>query len=346
MAEVAAEAATRGRLRDVRLQLPAHPRPGPGPADGRDGRLGTIRHVRAQYLQDWLSRRERAADLADGQGQVRLRRPGRHRRAQHRRRPVRHRPAASPAFRRSWRPSPRSVPLAGTSSGSAGTATRRRASSAAPVTVDDARSSAPAFDGGPASACSRPPGSPLGRKNAMRLEVNGSHGLPRLRLRGHELPAFLRRRSDADRDPRGFRRIMVTEARPPLHRQLVADRPRPRLRTRLHPPGGGPLTAIGAGTQPTPSFADALQVQRVLAAVEDSAGNGIPAGLQSDCTTRTITTDCNKERLGGARRLGRPPARRGHRPVHPVPAKPRATTSGSRSRPRSTPMPTTWPAST
>ncbi len=32
------------------------------------------------------------------------------------------------------------------------------------------------------------------------------------------------------------------------------------------------VTAIGAGTQPTPSFSDALQVQRVLAAVEHSAG--------------------------------------------------------------------------
>ena len=33
------------------------------------------------------------------------------------------------------------------------------------------------------------------------------------------------------------------------------------------------LTAIGTGTQPTPSFSDALQVQRVLAAVEHSSGD-------------------------------------------------------------------------
>ena len=33
------------------------------------------------------------------------------------------------------------------------------------------------------------------------------------------------------------------------------------------------VTAIGEGRQPEPSFADALQVQRVLAAVESSAAN-------------------------------------------------------------------------
>ena len=34
------------------------------------------------------------------------------------------------------------------------------------------------------------------------------------------------------------------------------------------------VEAIAAGEQPTPSFDDGLQVQRVLAAVEASAGNG------------------------------------------------------------------------
>jgi len=34
------------------------------------------------------------------------------------------------------------------------------------------------------------------------------------------------------------------------------------------------VDAISAGTQPTPSFADGLQVQRVLAAVEKSSGAG------------------------------------------------------------------------
>jgi len=34
------------------------------------------------------------------------------------------------------------------------------------------------------------------------------------------------------------------------------------------------VEAIVSAQQPTPSFADALQVQRVLAAVETSSGNG------------------------------------------------------------------------
>ncbi len=34
------------------------------------------------------------------------------------------------------------------------------------------------------------------------------------------------------------------------------------------------MTAIGRGEQPLPSFADGLQVQRVLAAVERSAAAG------------------------------------------------------------------------
>jgi predicted dehydrogenase len=70
----------------------------------------------------------------------------------------------------------------------------------------------------------------------------------------------------------GFRRILVTEAE---HPYLEA----------WWPPGHGLgyehtfvhqardlLHAIATGTDPEPSFADGLQVQRVLAAVEESAG--------------------------------------------------------------------------
>ena len=34
------------------------------------------------------------------------------------------------------------------------------------------------------------------------------------------------------------------------------------------------LAAVGAGTQPSPSFADGLAVQRVLGAISDSATQG------------------------------------------------------------------------
>ena len=63
-------------------------------------------------------------------------------------------------------------------------------------------------------------------------------GQPRVRLRGHERPALLRRhRARRDRrlpaDPRH-------RARPPLRRRLVAARPRARLRARVHPSGRRP----------------------------------------------------------------------------------------------------------
>ena len=50
---------------------------------------------------------------------------------------------------------------------------------------------------------------------------------------------------------------------------LVAAGPRPRLRARASPTRSSTcVTAIAAGRRPAPSFADGLQVQRVLAAVE------------------------------------------------------------------------------
>src|SRR6476620_10602633 len=77
-----------------------------------------------------------------------------------------------------------------------------------------------------------------------------------------------------DPDTAGFRRILVTE---PTHPYADA----------WWPPGHGLgyehtfthevvdlLRAIGADRPPTPSFADGLQVQRVLAAVERSAEGG------------------------------------------------------------------------
>ena len=93
---------------------------------------------------------------------------------------------------------------------------------------------------------------------------------PRLRLRGHERPGVLRR-APSDAETAGFRRILVTE---PEHPYVAA----------WWPPGHGLgyehgfthqvvdlVHAIADGTDPTPSFADGLQVQRVLAAVETSS---------------------------------------------------------------------------
>ena len=59
----------------------------------------------------------------------------------------------------------------------------------------------------------------------------------------------------------------------------MAAGPRPGLRARLHPPGRRPGAAPSPpATEPTPSFADGLAVQRVLAAVETSSDDPVLAG--------------------------------------------------------------------
>ena len=45
------------------------------------GRIGTVRHVRAQYLQDWLHDADAPMTWRLDKTEVRLRRPRRHRRA-------------------------------------------------------------------------------------------------------------------------------------------------------------------------------------------------------------------------------------------------------------------------
>ena len=54
-----------------------------------EGRIGRVRHVRAQYLQDWLTDPQSPHDLADAEGARRLGCPGRHRRPHRRPRPAR-----------------------------------------------------------------------------------------------------------------------------------------------------------------------------------------------------------------------------------------------------------------
>lgn len=106
-----------------------------------------------------------------------------------------------------------------------------------------------------------------GRKNAMRIELNGSLGSLAFDFESMNELWF-------SEGGKGFERILVTE---PDHPYVGA----------WWPPGHGLgyehtftheirdfLEAIGQGTDPTPSFADGLRVQRVLAAVEQSAADG------------------------------------------------------------------------
>jgi predicted dehydrogenase len=111
----------------------------------------------------------------------------------------------------------------------------------------------------------------LGRKNAIRIEINGSAGSLAFDFEDMNVLQFFDGAEPVE--TAGFRRILVTE---PEHPYVAA----------WWPAGHGLgyehgfthqvvdlVTAIAESTDPAPSFADGLQVQRVLDAVERSAAN-------------------------------------------------------------------------
>jgi predicted dehydrogenase len=230
-----------------------------------EGRLGTLHHVRAQYLQDWIVdpqaplswrlEKDKAGSGALGDigahiiditqfitGDTISRVSGRLRTF------VDERPL--PAEHSGL-------------SGTAGTGTGK-------VTVDDAATFLADFRGG-AMGVFEATRFASGRKNAIRIEVNGSRGSIAFDFEDMNVLHFFDGTEDAA--TAGFRRILVTEA---VHPYVGAWWPPG------HVIGYEPgfihqavdlVSAIADGTVPTPSFADGLQVQRVLAAVETSSDN-------------------------------------------------------------------------
>ncbi|HZG05789.1 MAG TPA: Gfo/Idh/MocA family oxidoreductase [Streptomyces sp.] len=267
-AESMAEAARAARARGQIAMVGFNYRRVPALAFARrlvaEGRLGTLRHVRVQYLQDWLVdpgfpltwrlRREQAGSgaLGDiGSHAVDI--------AQHLAgEPLTGVSALTETFVR-HRPLPE-----GAAAGLSGTGGAGRGE----VTVDDAA----LFTGRLASgalASFEATRFATGRKNALRVELNGERGSLAFDLERLNELSF---HDHAERaSSSGFRRILVTE---PDHPYLEG----------WWPPGHGLgyehtfvhqaadlVRAIAAGEQPEPSFDDGLQVQRVLAAVEESA---------------------------------------------------------------------------
>ncbi|UZX01353.1 Gfo/Idh/MocA family oxidoreductase [Arthrobacter sp. CDRTa11] len=249
------------------------------------GRLGSIRHVRAQYLQDWLSdetapmtwRLDKSKSGSGSLGDI-----GAHSidAAQW---VTGQKINGVSALLETFVPE---RPLAGDLVGLGGHGDVDANAPRGQVTVDDAAIFSARFDGGAASAGAsngsasnggQPAGAigvfeatryALGRKNAMRLEVNGTKGSLAFDFEDMNVLSFY----DAAEGPdSGFRRIMVTEPEHPY----VGN---------WWPTGHGLgyehgfthqavdlVHAIAEQRQPEPSFAAALQVQRVLAAVEASA---------------------------------------------------------------------------
>ena len=111
-----------------------------------------------------------------------------------------------------------------------------------------------------------------GRKNALRIEVSGSRGAIAFDLEDLNSLGYYDRTAPADRQ--GFTKILVTE---PEHPYVSAWWPAGHMLGYEHGfvhQAKDFVEAIATGTQPRPSFADGLQVQRVLGAVEQSSGAG------------------------------------------------------------------------
>jgi predicted dehydrogenase len=230
------------------------------------GRIGEIRHVRAQYLQDWIVdpefplvwRLQRSAAGSGALGDI-----GAHivDMAQYL---VGDLLTGVSALTETF---VRERPLVSASSGLAASGSTEKGA----VDVDDAALFFGRFAGG-AVASFEATRFATGRKNALRIELNGSRGsLAFDQERMNELEFY-----DGDEDPdvAGFRRILVTE---PTHPYAGA----------WWPPGHGLgyehsfthqvvdlVRDIGEGRDPVPSFADGLRVQLVLEAVERSAEAG------------------------------------------------------------------------
>ena len=230
-----------------------------------EGRLGTLHHVRAQYLQDWIVdpqaplswrlEKDKAGSGALGDigahiiditqfitGDTITRVSGRLRTF------VDERPLPSEH--------------AGLS-GTAGTGTGK-------VTVDDAATFLADFRGG-AMGVFEATRFASGRKNAIRIEINGSRGSLAFDFEDMNVLHFFDGTEDAG--TAGFRRILVTEAE---HPYVGAWWPPGHVIGYEHGfihQAVDLVRAIADGTDPTPTFADGLQVQRVLAAVETSSDN-------------------------------------------------------------------------
>jgi predicted dehydrogenase len=244
------------------------------------GRIGTLRHVRAVYLQDWLVDPDSPLTwrmLADRAGSGALGDLGAHIVDLARFLTgdeitgvsavsatfVEQRPLADDFADEAEAGTPNAT---GTGNGSG---TRRTGQ----VTVDDAVVFTARFGSG-ALGSFEATRYAAGRKNGLRIELNGAAGSLAFDLeRLNELEFYDGDDTDGGATA-GFRRILVTE---PEHPYLSGWWPPGHTLGWEHTftnQARDLLTAIADGGQPAPSFGDGLAVQRVLDAVQRSAAAG------------------------------------------------------------------------
>lgn len=266
MADAAAQAAGRGVLAMCGFSYRRTPALALAKRFVEEGRIGGIRHVRAQYLQDWLSdenapltwRLDREKAGSGALGDI----------------------GAHSVDLAQWITGQQIAgvsalthtfvgerPVGGDFAGLGGHGDAANAEKG-PVTVDDATIFSARFSGG-AIGVFEATRFALGRKNAMRLEINGTLGSIAFDFEESNVLNYYDSRDDAEAI--GFRRIMVTEPEHPY----VGN---------WWPTGHGLgyehnfthqvvdlVNDIATGSQPRPSFSDAAQVQQVLGAIETSA---------------------------------------------------------------------------
>ncbi|WP_420811736.1 Gfo/Idh/MocA family protein [Micromonospora endophytica] len=234
-----------------------------------EGRLGEIRHVRATYLQDWIVdpqfplvwrlRKEVSGSGALGDIGAHIIDLTQYVTGQR----ITGVSAVTETF-------VKERPLPAESSGLAAQADGGSAATG-PVTVDDAAIFLARLDGG-ALATYEASRFATGRKNALRVEINGSLGSVAFDLeRLNELEFYDATRPAAEQ---GFSRILVTESE---HPYLSAWWPPGHIIGYEHSfthQMRDFIEAVATGGDPTPSFAEALQVQLVLEAVVRSAEEG------------------------------------------------------------------------
>lgn len=266
-AESMAEAAREARTRGVQAMVGFTYRRVPAVQLARrlvaEGRIGTVRQVRAQYLQDWLAdeksplswRLDKTLAGSGALGDI-----GAH-------------AVDLTTFITGQRFAGVSGlldtfvaerPVAAFSDGLRGTA----GDELGPVTVDDTALGMARLESG-APVTLEATRYAWGRKNALRIEVSGTTGS--LAFDFEDMNVLNLYEAGDAAATSGFRRILVTE---PEHPYVAA----------WWPAGHGLgyehgfthqvvdfVNALASGAQPTPSFADGLHVQRVLDALERSS---------------------------------------------------------------------------